>query len=348
MILGISASSPEFQRVMQEILTLYLWVFNLVYINDIVVYPWTFKAHLKHVDLVLKAIAKSGITLSPLKCHLGYRSIVILGNKVSRLGLSTHHKKLKAVWELEAPQDRKKLESFLGLTVYFSSYIPYFSWMANPLFKCLRQKQTPFKWTDELQKCFELIKSALVSTPVRGHPEAGQAYRLYIDASDYAITGALQQVQYIMIKDLKGTKAYKRLLEAHRKGDKAPDLTTRLSKEFENRRPILDWDSIWEETKVPVERVVVYWSRVLHTAETRYSATEREALAAKEALIRFQPLIEGERVLLVTDHSALTWVKTYKNANRRLAAWGLVFTAFPEMVIIHRPGRAHSYIDPLL
>ena len=52
-------------------------------------------------------------------------------------------------------------------------------------------------------------------------------------------------------------------------------------------------------------------------------------------------------MLLVTDHSALTWAKTYENANRRLATWGLVFAAFPELVIIHRPGRVHSNVDPL-
>ena len=49
---------PEFQRVMQEILAPYLWIFTLVYIDDIVVYSRTFKEHLKHVDLVLKAVAK--------------------------------------------------------------------------------------------------------------------------------------------------------------------------------------------------------------------------------------------------------------------------------------------------
>ena len=86
---------------------------------------------------------------------------------------------------------------------------------------------------------------------------------------------------------------------------------------------------------------------MLASAETRYSAMEREALAVKESLICFQPFIEGERILLVTDHSALTWAKTYENANRRLAAWGLVFAAFLEMVIIHRPGRIHSNVDPL-
>jgi hypothetical protein len=108
------------------------------------------------------------------------------------------------------------------------------------------------------------------------------------------------------------------------------------------------WATNWEETLVPVERVIAYWSRVLAPAETRYSATEREALAAKESLVHFQPFIEGERTLLVTDHAALMWAKTYENANRRLAAWGLVFTAFPQLVIVHRPGRAHSNVDPLL
>ena len=56
---------PEFQRVMQEILLPYLWVFTLVYIDDVVVYSCTFKDHLKHVDQVLKVIADSGLTLSP-------------------------------------------------------------------------------------------------------------------------------------------------------------------------------------------------------------------------------------------------------------------------------------------
>jgi hypothetical protein len=199
---GWQNGPPEFQRAMQGILSPFLWIFTLVYIDDIVVYSKSFEDHLKHVDLVLKAIVLSGLTLVPPKCHLGYRSIVVLGNIVSRLGLSTHHKKLKAIWELEAPTDRKKLKTFLGLAVYFSVYIPYFSWMANPLFKNLRQKDSTYMWTDTHQKCFKFIKLALVSAPVQGHPEPGQAYHLYTDASDYAIAGALQQIQFISIKDL--------------------------------------------------------------------------------------------------------------------------------------------------
>ena len=71
---------------MQEILSPYLWIFTLVYIDDIIIYSRMFEEHLKHIDLVLKAIATSGLTRSPRKCHLGYQSIIVLGNKVSHLG----------------------------------------------------------------------------------------------------------------------------------------------------------------------------------------------------------------------------------------------------------------------
>ena len=157
----------------------------------------------------------------------------------------------------------------------------------------------------------------------------------------------MQQVQYMAVKDLQGMRIYTKLKLACKKGEPVPKFAARLSKEHNDRRPVLEWNAQWEDSLVPVERVVAYWSRVLAPAETRYSTTEHEALVAKESLICFQPFIEGERVLLVMDHAALTWAKTYENANHRLAAWGLVFAAFPKLVIVHRPGRTHSNIDPL-
>ncbi len=36
------------------------------------------------------------------------------------------------------------------------------------------------------------------------------------------------------------------------------------------------------------------------------------------------------------------WASTYKNANRRLVAWGTIFGAFPGLDIVHRAGKVHS------
>lgn len=109
-----------------------------------------------------------------------------------------------------------------------------------------------------------------------------------------------------------------------------------------------EWAENFNSTYVWTERVIGYYSRRFKGAETRYSAMECKALAAKEGLIRFQPFIEGEKITLVTDHAALQWARTYENSNRRLTAWGTVFSAYtPHLEIVHRPGRKHSNVDPL-
>jgi len=82
-----------FQRVMQSILAPYLWIFCLVYIDDIVIYSKLYEEHIDHLDKVLEAIERAGLTLSPRKCHLFYGSILLLGHRVSCLGLSTHTEK---------------------------------------------------------------------------------------------------------------------------------------------------------------------------------------------------------------------------------------------------------------
>jgi hypothetical protein len=81
---------------------------------------------------------------------------------------------------------------------------------------------------------FKTIKLALVSAPVRGHPIQGQVYHLYTDTSDYAMAGALQQIQPMEICDLKYMRVYARLKAAHEKGEGVPDLITKLTNEGED------------------------------------------------------------------------------------------------------------------
>lgn len=127
-----------------------------------------------------------------------------------------------------------------------------------------------------------------------------------------------------------------------------PSLVTKYSDSRAGQSVQDTWAEEFEDTVVHAERVIGYWSRSFKPAERNYSTTEREALGAKEGLVKFQPFIEGEDVVLVTDHSALQWARTYEHANRRLAAWGAVYSAYaPGLEIVHRAGRIHSNIDPL-
>ena len=67
----------------------------------------------------------------------------------------------------------------------------------------------------------------------------------------------------------------------------------------------------------------------------------------KEGLIKFQPYIEGEVILAITNHAALTWSKTFQNVNRRLLTWGTVFAAYLKLQIVYRAGQVHSNVDPI-
>jgi hypothetical protein len=160
---GLRNGPSVFQRVMNDILANYLWIFILVYIDDIVTFSKTFRDHLKHVDLVLEAIEKSGLTLSPSKCHIGYQSLLLLGQKVSRLGISTHQEKVDAIVALKEPKNTNELHTFLGMMVYFSSYIPFYAWIVDPLFALLRKK-AKWEWTELQQEAFELSKGLLQSS----------------------------------------------------------------------------------------------------------------------------------------------------------------------------------------
>jgi RNase H-like domain found in reverse transcriptase len=66
-----------------------------------------------------------------------------------------------------------------------------------------------------------------------------------------------------------------------------PNLVVQASKTDNDIPPSEPWGA---------ERVIAYWSRILRPAERNYSSTEREALALKEGLIKFQPYIEGKTI----------------------------------------------------
>ena len=254
---GLRNGLAIFQRVMQNILAPYLWLFCLVYIDDIVVYSKSYEEHIDHLDKVLEAVEQSGITLSPTKCHLFYGSILLLGHKVSRLGLSTHQEKVEAIIDLVSPKKLSQLQAFLGMVVYFSAFIPFYASICAPLFQLLR-KGAKWKWGAVEEHAFQSAKLALQNSPVLGHPIEGRPYRLYTDASDEAAGCALQQVQPIKVKDLKGTKAYERLRKAFEAGLPPPKLTTTLSSKTTDSPNDDTWGESFEESTVHVECVISY------------------------------------------------------------------------------------------
>ena len=93
--------------------------------------------------------------------------------------------------------------------------------------------------------------------------------------------------------------------------------------------------------------VIAYASRTLSTAERKYGATEREALAIVWATKHFRPYLEGNKIYVRSDCKALEWMRTAKDVTGRLARWAMKLSAYQIEEIKYRPGKSNANADSL-
>ncbi|CAN6695195.1 unnamed protein product [Malus baccata var. baccata] len=74
--------------------------------------------------------------------------------------------------------------------------------------------------------------------------------------------------------------------------------------------------------------VIYYASRTLNDAQLNYSTTEKELLAVVFALDKFRSYLIGTKVIVFTDHAALKYLFTKKEAKPRLIRWMLLLQEF--------------------
>lgn len=93
-------------------------------------------------------------------------------------------------------------------------------------------------------------------------------------------------------------------------------------------------------------RTIGFASRVLQPAERNYTTTEKEALAIVWALAKFRTFVIGVKLVIVTDHRSLTFLKQCKLHHSRLARWILWLQQF-QFEIQHCSGSANIVSDTL-
>ena len=95
------------------------------------------------------------------------------------------------------------------------------------------------------------------------------------------------------------------------------------------------------------ERVIAYSSVSLKPAETRYSTTEKEALAVVWAVRQFRHYLLGTTFEIITDHNALRWLFTKQaNPTPRISRWITTMMEY-NFIISYRPGRVNQNADAL-
>lgn len=94
------------------------------------------------------------------------------------------------------------------------------------------------------------------------------------------------------------------------------------------------------------EKPIGYMSKKLNTAQRNYSVTERECLAAIEAIKKFRCYLELQEFEVITDHSSLIWLMKQPDLSGRLARWVLKLQSY-NFTVSHRKGKDHIVPDAL-
>ena len=117
-----------------------------------------------------------------------------------------------------------------------------------------------------------------------------------------------------------------------------------LSYPKEQGQLILDTDACQEavgavlsQVQDDMERVLGYFSKSLSKTERVYCVTRKELLAVVLALKHFHPYLYGRKIILRTDNSAVSWMRSLKAPSGQTARW-LERVAEYDLEVIHRAG----------
>ncbi|GFT84234.1 transposon Tf2-6 polyprotein [Trichonephila clavipes] len=159
---GLSGAAPNFQRAIDIILQPVTRRFVSVYMDDVIITSPSFKDHLDHLTRVFTLLRDAGLTLNKEKCHFARDKLKYLGLIISKEGIETDNKKIRAITEMKPPKNNREVSKFLGMT----------GWIL-----------------------FDQIKRTLTEAPILQLPNFSEQFNLFTDASGVGIGAVLQQNQ---------------------------------------------------------------------------------------------------------------------------------------------------------
>ncbi|GFT56609.1 hypothetical protein TNCV_1313421 [Trichonephila clavipes] len=155
--------------------------------------------HLSHLRTIFQRLSSYGLKLNISKCVFVVTELIFLGHLITPDGIKPLPDKVQAVLDYKQPETVGSLRKFLGLLNFYRRFLPKAAeqqYLLSEFLKGSKGKKDskPLNWSSEAITAFQRCKQALADAALLAHPSPSAPLALHVDASDYAIGGALHQV----------------------------------------------------------------------------------------------------------------------------------------------------------
>ena len=96
----------------------------VIYINNFIIYSWTYEEHVRELKKVLQGLEEQKFYLKESKCQFFTRKLEILAHILTSDGLHVDPKKWNTILEFPTPAPKKDLGGFLGVVNYWQRVLP--------------------------------------------------------------------------------------------------------------------------------------------------------------------------------------------------------------------------------
>jgi hypothetical protein len=130
---GLCNAPATFQRCMSAIFHGFCEEIVEVFMDNFSVYGTSFNNCLHNLDKVLQKYEETNLVLNWDKCHFMVNDGIVLGHKISEIGIEVDRAKVEAIEKMPCPRDVKGIRSILGHAGFYRRFIKDISMISKPL-----------------------------------------------------------------------------------------------------------------------------------------------------------------------------------------------------------------------
>ena len=137
-----------------------------------------------------KVRLEAGITLSRGKCVFGVKEVSFFGQYIS--GKGTRPMINDNLKEIQRPQNKAEVRSYIGLVNFIGKFIPNFSTIIAPISSIL-SKTAVYIWGEEQEEAFQTVLEEIRSPRILQHFDQLKETSIIVDASPVGLCAILVQ-----------------------------------------------------------------------------------------------------------------------------------------------------------